>query len=73
VADTFKRAQPVILNLGSVDKELSRRIIDFASGLCYGLEGNMERVAEAVFLVSPQGASISDDDRRRYRSGNLGD
>ncbi len=73
VADTFKRSQPVILNLGSVDKELSRRIIDFASGLCYGLEGNMERVAEAVFLVTPKGASVSDDDRRRYRAGDLGD
>ena len=72
VADVFKRSQPVIMNLASVDKELSRRIIDFASGLCYGLEGNMERVAEAVFLVTPKGASISDDDRRRYRSGDLG-
>ncbi|MFM7070149.1 MAG: cell division protein SepF [Actinomycetes bacterium] len=73
IADTFKRSQPVILNLGAVDKDLSRRVIDFASGLCYGLEGNMERVAEAVFLVTPQGASISDADRRRYRSGDLGD
>lgn len=73
VADTFKRSQPVILNLGAVDKDLSRRIIDFTSGLCYGLEGNMERVAEAVFLVAPQGAEVSDDDRRRYRAGDLGD
>jgi len=72
VADLYKRSQPVIMNLGAVDKELSRRIIDFASGLCYGLEGNMERVAEAVFLVAPQGSEVSDDDRQRYRSGDLG-
>ena len=46
VADWFKHSQPVIVNLQGVDRDLSRRLIDFASGLCYGLEGNMERVAD---------------------------
>jgi cell division inhibitor SepF len=72
VADTFKRDQPVIMNLQGVDKELSRRLIDFASGLCYGLEGDMERVSDQIFLLTPHGAEVSDDERRRMRDGDLG-
>ncbi len=71
VADAFKKTQPVIINLQGVDRDLSRRLIDFASGLCYGLEGEMERVAEQVFLLTPRGAEVSDDDRRRLASGEL--
>jgi cell division inhibitor SepF len=71
VADAFKRAQPVIVNLQGVDRDLSRRLIDFGSGLCYGLEGNMERVTDQVFLLTPHGAEVSDDDRRRIREGGL--
>lgn len=71
VADTFKRAQPAIVNLQSVDRDLSRRLIDFCSGLCYGLEGNMERVTDHVFLLTPSGAEVSDADRRRIREGGL--
>lgn len=73
VADTFKKAQPVIVNLQGVDRDLSRRLIDFCSGLCYGLEGNMERVTDHVFLLTPSGAEVSDDDRRRIREGGLAD
>lgn len=73
IADTFKRSQPVIANLQDVDRDLSRRLIDFCSGLCYGLEGNMERVTNHVFLLTPSGAEVSDDDRRRIREGGLTD
>lgn len=73
VADAFKRSQPVIVNLQGVERDLSRRLIDFSSGLCYGLEGEMERVAEQVFLLTPKGAAVSEDDRRRFREGRLDD
>lgn len=71
VADAFKKIQPVIINLQGVDRDLSRRLIDFASGLCYGLEGEMERVAEQVFLLTPRGAEVSSDDRKRLSEGHL--
>ncbi len=64
VADRFKEGAPVIVNLQAVDKDLSRRLIDFASGLCYGLNGSMERVAQGVYLLTPVGVSVSDEDRR---------
>ena len=53
VADKFKDGQPVIMNLEAADREVSRRLIDFASGLCYGLNGSMEKVASGVYLLKP--------------------
>ena len=65
VADKFKVNVPVILNLQGVDRDLSRRIIDFASGLCYGLGGQMERVANQVYLLTPNDVEVSLEERRR--------
>ncbi len=67
VADKLKINQPVIVNLQNVDRDLSRRIIDFASGLCYGVGGQMERVANQVFLLSPSNVEVSVEERRRLQ------
>lgn len=56
IADKFKEGQPVIMNLEATEREVSRRLIDFASGLCYGLNGSMEKVATGVYLLKPAGA-----------------
>lgn len=53
IADKFKEGQPVIMNLEATEREVSRRLIDFASGLCYGLNGSMEKVATGVYLLKP--------------------
>lgn len=65
VADKFKVNQPVIVNLQGVDRDLSRRLIDFASGLCYGLGGHMEKVAGQVYLLTPSNVEVSAEERRR--------
>ena len=65
VADKFKINVPVILNLQGVERDLARRIIDFASGLCYGLGGQMERVANQVYLLTPSDVEVSPEERRR--------
>jgi cell division inhibitor SepF len=67
VADKFKTSQPVVMNLVDADRELSRRLIDFASGLCYGLGGQMERVASQVYLVSPSSVEVTEEERDRLR------
>jgi cell division inhibitor SepF len=64
VADSFKEGTPVIVNLQDVSADLSRRLIDFASGLCYGLGGSMEKVASGVYLLTPANVSVSAEDRR---------
>ncbi len=53
VADRYKEGLPVIMNLEGADREVARRLIDFASGLCYGLDGSMEKVANGVYLLKP--------------------
>jgi cell division inhibitor SepF len=65
VADRFKDGVPVILNLQSADAELSKRLIDFASGLTYALDGGMQRIADKVFLLTPRDVELSAEDRAR--------
>ena len=65
VADQFKRSVPVILNLQTADHELSKRMIDFCSGLTYALDGGMQRIAEKVFLLTPKNVEVSAEDRAR--------
>ncbi len=73
VADRFKGNQPVIINLQGADRDLARRLIDFASGLCYGLGGQMERVADQVYLLTPSDVEVSDEERRRLQERGLHD
>lgn len=65
IADEFKNDVPVIMNLRGVERDLARRLIDFASGICYALDGGMEKLASQVFLLTPQDVEVSDEDRRR--------
>ncbi len=63
VADKFKDAIPVILNLQGTDTDLSKRLIDFSSGLTYALDGGMQRIADKVFLLTPRGAELTAAER----------
>ena len=63
IADKFKDSTPVILNLQGTDQELSKRLIDFASGLTYALDGGMQRVADKVFLLTPRNVEVSAEQR----------
>jgi cell division inhibitor SepF len=63
IADRFKDYTPVILNLQGVDSELSKRLIDFASGLTYALDGGMQRIADKVFLLTPANVEVSAEQR----------
>lgn len=65
VADQFKRSVPVILNLQTTDHELSKRMIDFCSGLTYALEGGMQRIAEKIFLLTPRNVEVSAEEKAR--------
>ena len=65
IADKFKDAIPVILNLQGADAELAKRLIDFTSGLTYALDGGMQRVADKVFLLTPRNVQVSAAERAR--------
>src|SRR5262245_3331958 len=65
IADKFKDSIPVILNLQSCNTDLSKRLIDFASGLTYALDGGMQRIADKVFMLTPRNVEISAEERAR--------
>jgi cell division inhibitor SepF len=61
IADLLKSGQPVAMNIGAADSEIARRLIDFASGMTYGIEGKMEKIAPGVFLLTPRGTRVIRD------------
>jgi cell division inhibitor SepF len=65
VADKFKDSIPVIINLQGSEADLSKRLIDFASGLTYALDGGMQRIADKVFLPTPRNVELSSEERAR--------
>jgi cell division inhibitor SepF len=63
IADQFKQGVPVIVNFQTTDGDLAKRLIDFASGLTYGVDGSMSRIADKVFLLTPPDVEVSDEER----------
>jgi cell division inhibitor SepF len=71
IGDKLKASQPVIVNLQGVERGLSRRIIDFTSGLAYGVNGHMDKVADQVFLLAPSNVEVSAEEKRRLQERGL--
>ncbi len=69
IADEFGDGVAVIMNLQGLNRELARRLIDFASGVCYAQGGSMEKIASQVFLLTPDAVELSDDERLEIRQG----
>jgi FtsZ-interacting cell division protein YlmF len=67
IAEKFKADIPVIVNLQAMEPETAKRLIDFAAGLTFGLDGRIQRVAEKVFLLTPQNVEVSAEERRRLQ------
>jgi cell division inhibitor SepF len=65
VANKFKDSIPVIMNFQETDTALSKRLIDFASGLTYALDGGMQKIADKVFLLTPRNVEVSAEERAR--------
>jgi cell division inhibitor SepF len=71
IGDLVKRSNPVIVNLQVSERDLSRRMIDFCSGLTYALGGQMEKVADQVFLLTPNNVEVSAEERMRLQERGL--
>jgi cell division inhibitor SepF len=71
IADKFRAGQPVILNLVATDQDLARRLLDFASGLTYGLGGGLQKVSDKVFMLTPANVDVSATDKARLRDSGL--
>jgi len=71
LGDKFRAGVPVIMNLQTTEDNVARRLVDFASGLVYGLEGKIELVATRVYLLTPANVEVSAEERERLREGGF--
>ncbi len=71
IGDRFRTSQPVIVNLQVVDRDLSRRMIDFCSGVTYALGGDMKKVADQVFLLTPSNVEVPAEEKQRLAERGL--
>jgi len=71
VGDRLKANQPVILNLQGVSRDLQRRVIDFSSGVAYGVSGSISRVADQVFLLTPSNIEVAQEEKERLQARGL--
>lgn len=58
IAAQIKAGQAVVLNLEGLALETARRLVDYLSGVTYGLDGNQEKVGASIFLFTPPGVNI---------------
>jgi len=63
IGEHFRQGNPVIINLSEMDESELKRIVDFASGLAFGLHGTIERITKKVFLISPANVNVSSEDK----------
>jgi cell division inhibitor SepF len=59
IADALRGRQVVIVNLQGADRGLLQRVVDFCSGVAYTIDGRIQKLAEAMYLVVPPGVSVN--------------
>jgi cell division inhibitor SepF len=65
LADHIRAQRPVVLDLRNAETAMVRRLVDFSSGLTYGLEGKMVKIGQGVILVMPVNVTIGLEERAR--------
>jgi cell division inhibitor SepF len=71
IGERYRRGVPVIMNLQGTEDAVARRLVDFASGLVFGLDGKIEPVAQRVYLLTPANMEVSAEDRERLVEGRF--
>jgi cell division inhibitor SepF len=61
ICDLLKEKKSIIINLEYVNKDVARRIVDVVSGAVHALDGHMQKVSNAIFLIAPYNYDISSD------------
>jgi cell division inhibitor SepF len=61
VADALRARQVCIVNLQGADRTLLQRVVDFTSGVAYTIDGRIQKLADAIYLIVPSGVNVSSD------------
>jgi cell division inhibitor SepF len=73
VGEHFRDGVPVIMNLSEITESEAKRLVDFAAGLVFSAHGSINRVTAKVFLLSPAGIEVTDEDKQRIAAGGFYD
>jgi FtsZ-interacting cell division protein YlmF len=73
LADSIRSGRGVVLDLRNTEPEMVRRIVDFASGLTYALDGKMSKTSQGVILITPAGVSLGTQEHDRLQKLGLFD
>ncbi len=68
IADHLLSGRTVVLNLEAASKEMARRLLDFLSGVAYSIDGQMKRVANNTYIITPNNVDVSDSTLRGERA-----
>ncbi len=71
IADNLKSNKPVIVNLEKIEKEQARRMVDFVSGASYALGGDIQKISNMIFLVTPYNVGILGDFKDELKSKGI--
>ncbi|WP_121252579.1 cell division protein SepF [Nocardioides ferulae] len=71
VGENYREGTPVIMNLSEMDDADAKRLVDFAAGLIFATRGDIERVTNKVFLLSPPNVTVAAEDKRRIAEGGF--
>ena len=61
ITETLLANRTVVLNLEGLDMEIAQRIIDFTSGSCFAISGNLQKISHYIFIITPPSVDISGD------------
>lgn len=61
ITETLLANRTVVLNLEGIDVDIAQRIIDFTSGSCYAISGNLQKISHYIFIITPASVDISGD------------
>ncbi len=71
IGENYRDGTPVIMNLSEMDDADAKRLVDFAAGLIFATRGNIERITNKVFLLSPPNVSVTAEDKARIAEGGF--
>lgn len=73
IGEHYRDGVPVIMNLSEIGEDDAKRLVDFAAGLVFSVHGSINRVHQKVFLLSPEGVAVTDEDRQRITTAGFYD
>ena len=61
ITETLLENRTVVLNVEGLDVDIAQRIIDFASGSCFAISGNLQKISNYIFIITPPNVDVSGD------------